>query len=300
MGSTELITPAGTGRKGKGVMHQEKEATALGELAQEQCKSSSGGFIAPGTESPAPSEDRAAKIERLKSGFTLCKPQGSFLWPDMTTLTPHSQVVVQLEDLITVHTPPSVSSTSPKQSRYLFAPPSQTHIPHRTSPVRPLAEKRPVTIPQSTASTTPITCPLLDQMTHFRYENSSISTSTTTTKTPLVNLNEPLNTNQTDDYGMFCGSQSHAQAFPYPVTYQRRHHQNIAMPSLGPTKKGTMSRWEEGDRRKGMIRYCERCEQQRGCSSASSIASSSLPMGMGAWLALATSKASVEHKSKRG
>ncbi|KAJ6705805.1 PROTEIN DYAD [Salix purpurea] len=300
MGSTESITAAGTGRKGKGVMHQEKEATALGELAQEQCKSSSGGFIAPGTESPAPSEDRAAKIERLKSGFTLCKPQGSFLWPDMTTLTPHSQVVVQLEDLITVHTPPSVSSTSPKQSRYLFAPPSQSHIPHRTSPVRPLAEKRPVTIPQSTASTTPITCPLLDQMTHFRYENNSISTSTTTTKTPLVNLNEPLNTNQTDDYGLFCESQSHAQAFPYPVTYQRRHHQNIAMPSLGPTKKGTMSRWEEGDRRKGMIRYCERCEQQRGCSSASSIASSSLPMGMGAWLALATSKASVEHKSKRG
>ncbi|KAJ6388914.1 hypothetical protein OIU77_027292 [Salix suchowensis] len=300
MGSTESITPAGTGRKGKGVMRQEKDATALGELAQEQCKSSSGGFIAPGTESPAPSEDRAAKIERLKSGFTLCKPQGSFLWPDMTTLTPHSQVVVQLEDLITVHTPPSVSSTSPKQSRYLFAPPSQTHIPHRTSPVRPLAERRPVTIPQSTASTTPITCPLLDQMTHFRYENSSISTSTTTTKTPLVNLNEPLNTNQTDDYGLFCGSQSHAQAFPYPVTYQRRHHQNIAMPSLGPTEKGTMSRWEEGDRRKGMIRYCERCEQQRGCSSASSIASSSLPMGMGAWLALATSKASVEHKSKRG
>ncbi|KAB5564340.1 hypothetical protein DKX38_004394 [Salix brachista] len=270
MGSTESITPARTGRKGKGVMHQEKEATALGELAQEQCKSSSGGFIAPGTESPAPSEDRAAKIERLKSGFTLCKPQGSFLWPDMTTLTPHSQVVVQLEDLITVHTPPSVSSTSPKQSRYLFAPPSQTHIPHRTSPVRPLAEKRPVTIPQSTASTTSITCPLLDQMTHFRYENSSISTSTTTTKTPLVNLNEPLNTNQTDDYGLFCGSQSHAQAFPYPVTYQRRHHENIVMPS------------------------------QRGCSSASSIASSSLPMGMGAWLALATSKASVEHKSKRG
>ncbi|KAJ6703799.1 PROTEIN DYAD [Salix viminalis] len=276
MGSTESITPAGTGRKGKGVMHQEKEATALGESAQEQCKPSSGGFIAPGTESPAPSEDRAAKIERLKS----CGP----------TRRPHYSAHTSLSVL-------HVTKTIPLP---LCSSLSNPYTPHRTSPVRPLAEKRPVTIPQSTASTTPITCPLLDQMTHFRYENSSISTSTTTTKTPLVNLNEPLNTNQTDDYGLFCGSQSHAQAFPYPVTYHRRHHQNIAMPSLGPTKKGTMSRWEEGDRRKGMIRYCERCEQQRGCSSASSIASSSLPMGMGAWLALATSKASVEHKSKRG
>ncbi|KAH8513673.1 hypothetical protein H0E87_006804 [Populus deltoides] len=307
MGSTESITAAGTGRKGKGVMHQEKEATVLGESAQEQCKSSSGGIIAPRTESPAPTEDRAAKIERLKSGFRICKPQGSFLWPDMTTLTPHPQVVVLLEDLIAVQTPPSVSSTTPKQSHFLFAPPSQTHTPHRTFPVKPLAERRPVTIPQSTAATTPTTCPPLDQMTHSQYENSSISTATTittTTKTPLINLNEPLNTNQTDDYGLFYGSQSHAEASPHPVTYQRRHHQNvttsIAMPSLGPTKKGMMSQWEEGDRRKGMIRYCEQCEQQQGCSSASSIASSSLPMGKGTWLALATSKASVEQKSKRG
>ena len=239
MGSTESIMPAGTGRKGKGVMHQEKEATVLGESAQEQCKSSSGGIIPPRTESPAPTEDRAAKIERLKSGFRICKPQGSFLWPDMTTLTPHPQVVVLLEDLIAVQTPPSVSSTTPKQSHFLFAPPSQTHTPHRTFPVKPLAERRPVTIPQSTAATTPTTCPPLDQMTHSQYENSSISTSTTittTTKTPLINLNEPLNTNQTDDYGLFYGSQSHAEASPHPVTYQRRHHQNvttsIAMPSV--------------------------------------------------------------------
>jgi hypothetical protein len=75
---------------------------------------------------------------------------------------------------------------------------------------------------------------------------------------------------------------------------------SVCFTQLGPTKKGMMSQWEEGDRRKGMIRYCEQCEQQQGCSSASSIASSSLPMGKGTWLALATSKASVEHKSKRG
>lgn len=234
MGSTESTTPAGSGRKGKEVMHQEKEAMVLGELAQEQCQSS-GGNIPPTTKSAAPTEDRAAKIERLKSGFRICKPQGSFLWPDMTTSTPHPQGKVQLQDLIAVHTPPSVSSTSPKQSYLLFTP----HGPRHTSPVKASAERRPVTISQSTPATTPITFPPLDRMIHNQYEKSSISTSTTITntiKTPLINLNEPLNTNQTDDYGLFYGSQSHAEASPHPVTYQRRHHQNvttsIAMPSV--------------------------------------------------------------------
>jgi hypothetical protein len=242
MGSTESTTPAGSGRKGKEVMHQEKEAMVLGELAQEQCQSS-GGNIPPTTKSAAPTEDRAAKIERLKSGFRICKPQGSFLWPDMTTSTPHPQGKVQLQDLIAVHTPPSVSSTSPKQSYLLFTP----HGPRHTSPVKASAERRPVTISQSTPATTPITFPPLDRMIHNQYEKSSISTSTTITntiKTPLINLNEPLNTNQTDDYGLLCWSHSHAhahahahaQSSPYPVTYQRRHHQDltttIAMPRV--------------------------------------------------------------------
>ncbi|KAI5601788.1 hypothetical protein POPTR_001G126901v4 [Populus trichocarpa] len=308
MGSTESTTPAGSGRKGKEVMHQEKEAMVLGELAQEQCQSS-GGNIPPTTKSAAPTEDRAAKIERLKSGFRICKPQGSFLWPDMTTSTPHPQGEVQLQDLIAVHTPPSVSSTSPKQSYLLFTP----HGPRHTSPVKASAERRPVTISQSTPATTPITFPPLDRMIHNQYEKSSISTSTTITntiKTPLINLNEPLNTNQTDDYGLLCWSHSHAhahahaQSSPYPVTYQRRHHQDltttIAMPRLGPTKKEMMSQWEEGNPRKGMIRNCEQPQQQMGCSGASSIASSSMSTEVGTWLALASSKPSVEHKSKRG
>ena len=153
----------------------------------------------------------------------------------MTTSTPHRQVAAHLQDLIAVHTPPSVSSTSPKQSYLLFTPPSQTHGPRQASPVKASAERWSVIIPQSTDAKTPITCSSLDRMIHNQYEKSSISTSTTinsTIKTPLINLNEPLNTNQTDDCGFFCGSQSHAQAFPYPVTYQRRHHQNIAMPSV--------------------------------------------------------------------
>ncbi|KAH8521668.1 hypothetical protein H0E87_002645 [Populus deltoides] len=305
MGSTESTTPAGSARKGKEVMHQEKEAMVLGELAQEQCQSS-GGNIPPTTKSAAPTEDRAAKIERLKSGFRICKPQGSFLWPDMTTSTPHPQGAVQLQDLIAVHTPPSVSSTSPKQSYLLFTP----HGPRHTSPVKASAERRPVTISQSTASTTPITSPPLDRMIHNQYEKSSISTSTTITttiKTPLINLNEPLNTNQTDDYGLLCWSHSHAhaQTSPYPDTYQRRHHQDltttIAMPRLGPTKKEMLSQWEEGNPRKGMIRNCEQPpQQQMGCSCASSIASSSMSTEVGTWLPLASSKPSVEHKSKRG
>ncbi|KAJ6962744.1 protein DYAD-like [Populus alba x Populus x berolinensis] len=290
MGSTESTTPAGSGRKGKEVMHQEKEAMVLGELAQEQCQSS-GGNIPPTTKSAAPTEDRAAKIERLKSGFRVCKPQGSFLWPDMTTSTPHPQGAVQLQDLIAVHTPPSVSSTSPKQSYLLFTP----HGPRHTSPVKASAERRPVTISRSTAATTPITFPPLDRMIHNQYEKSNISTSTTITntiKTPLINLNEPLDTNQTDDYGLLCWSHSHAHAQDLTTT--------IAMPSLGPTKKERMGQWEEGDPRKGMIRNCEQPQQQMGCSRASSIASSSMSMEVGTWLALASSKPSAEHKSKRG
>ncbi|KAJ6426796.1 hypothetical protein OIU84_022397 [Salix udensis] len=289
----ELTTPAGSGRKGKEVIYREKEAMVLGELAQEQCQSSAGGNISPTTKSAAPPEDRTAKIERLKSGFRICKPQGSFLWPDMITSTPHPQVAAHLQDLIAVHTPPSVSSTSPKQSYLLFTPPSQTHGPRQASPVMASAERRSVIVPQSTASMRRAAFPLL-------------LPSTPLSKPALINLNEPLNTTQTDDYGLFCWSHSHAnaQTSPCPVTYQRRHHQNltttIAMPSLGPTKKEMMNQWEEGDPRKGMIRNCEQPQQQMRCSSASSIASSSMSMEVGTWLALASSKPSVEHKSKRG
>lgn len=209
--SLESTPPTVTGREIKGVVHHKKEAMASGELQQEHCKS------------PAPKEDKVAKIERLKSGFRICKPQGSFLWPNMAISAPHG--VVQLEDLFAVPTPPSVSSTSAKKS-HLLSPSSPRHGPHPTSPAKPLAEKGPVTIPLSTVVTRPISSPPLE-ITHAHFEkssNTSISTTTFTTKTPLINLNEPLD-NQSDDNG-FCGSQSHSHTSPYPVTYQRRHHQN--------------------------------------------------------------------------
>jgi hypothetical protein len=75
---------------------------------------------------------------------------------------------------------------------------------------------------------------------------------------------------------------------------------SVCFTQLGPTKKEMMSQWEEGNPRKGMIRNCEQPQQQMGCSGASSIASSSMSTEVGTWLALASSKPSVEHKSKRG
>ncbi|PIN07034.1 hypothetical protein CDL12_20403 [Handroanthus impetiginosus] len=102
-------------------------------------------------EKPAPgsaAEEKAAKIQRLKSGFRICKPQGTFLWPNMVKDNNNSssinstssskmmspQVVVQVE----VPTPPSVSSSTAS------TPPQ---LPYQSaSLVKPLAEKRPVTV----------------------------------------------------------------------------------------------------------------------------------------------------------
>ncbi|BFG23034.1 hypothetical protein CerSpe_093080 [Prunus speciosa] len=35
-------------------------------------------------------ENKAAKIQKLRSGFRICRPQGSFLWPNMGISTPPS------------------------------------------------------------------------------------------------------------------------------------------------------------------------------------------------------------------
>ncbi|KAL8539537.1 hypothetical protein ACS0TY_001227 [Phlomoides rotata] len=126
-------------------------------------------------------EEKAAKIKRLKSGFRICKPQGTFLWPDMVKdinssnscssnmMSTTQQVFVQVE----VPTPPSVSSST------AAAPPLYHH--HYQPPVvKPVAEKRAVTVTVSTLSKVP------------NYD--SISTTTT----PLVDLNDaPPNINAT-------------------------------------------------------------------------------------------------------
>ncbi|KAL0292994.1 UNVERIFIED_CONTAM: protein DYAD [Sesamum calycinum] len=126
----------------------------------------------------AAAEEKAAKIQRLKSGFRICKPQGTFLWPNMVKdnnninsscskiLSP--QVVVQVE----VPTPPSVSSSTAS------APP-QLPYTHSPSVVKPLAEKRAVTV---TVSSIP------------NHEDGAKNYSTTTTAS--INLNDaPSNPN---------------------------------------------------------------------------------------------------------
>ncbi|KAL3645178.1 hypothetical protein CASFOL_010358 [Castilleja foliolosa] len=87
--------------------------------------------------------EKAAKIERMKSGFRICKPQGTFLWPNMvkdndyinitnkSSSSGSNQVMVQVE----VPTPPSVNSSTAA----LAQPPHQLLV-------KPLAEKRAVKV----------------------------------------------------------------------------------------------------------------------------------------------------------
>jgi hypothetical protein len=130
-------------------------------------------------------EDKAAKIERLKSGFRICKPQGTFLWPNMA-MSPHSSVV-HLEDLLVVRTPPS--ATSATSAAHLLLPCNPA------SPVKPLAERLPVSNAGILISPPP-----------------PPETPQTTFKGCVINLNEPPQI-QHSDAGL-CGT----------ITYQRRHH----------------------------------------------------------------------------
>lgn len=142
----------------------------------------------------AAAEGKAAKIERLKSGFRICKPQGTFLWPNMARDNNHNnrnmsspQVVVQVEDLFAVPTPPSVSSSSASAPPMLPYPASVSHSQHQhhpASPVKPLAERRGVTVTVSTVSES------------SRYEDvyhhkcSTTTTTTTNKTTTMINLND--------------------------------------------------------------------------------------------------------------
>ncbi|PQQ04318.1 hypothetical protein Pyn_31231 [Prunus yedoensis var. nudiflora] len=91
-----------------------------GEQEEEEDKLEGGDNNAAAT---ATHEDKAAKIQRLRSGFRICRPQGSFLWPNMG-----------------ISTPPSASSTS---ATHLIPIPPQPQ-PQPGSPVKPVAERRPV------------------------------------------------------------------------------------------------------------------------------------------------------------
>ncbi|KAH6754835.1 hypothetical protein C2S53_019968 [Perilla frutescens var. hirtella] len=85
------------------------------------------------TQRAAEAEEKAAKIQRLRSGFRICKPQGTFLWPNM------------------VPTPPSVSSSIvPPQLPSVCG--SHHYHQYQPPPVKPLAGKRAATVTVSTLS----------------------------------------------------------------------------------------------------------------------------------------------------
>ncbi|KAK7313831.1 hypothetical protein VNO77_39033 [Canavalia gladiata] len=91
-------------------------------------------------------KDKAAKIERLKSGFQICKPPGTFVWPNLG-VSPH--VVANLDDLTLVRTPSSVSSSTTSAPKLVSTSQTQDLLlltPNPPSPIKPLAERRPVSI----------------------------------------------------------------------------------------------------------------------------------------------------------
>lgn len=85
-------------------------------------------------------EDKAAKIERLRSSFKICKPQGTSMWPDMS-MSPKG--MVHQTNSFLVPTPPSVSSSNKSASRLVLHTPNG-HSPG--SPLKPLAERRAINI----------------------------------------------------------------------------------------------------------------------------------------------------------
>ncbi|KAI3432149.1 uncharacterized protein J3R85_007542, partial [Psidium guajava] len=158
-------------------------------------------------------EDKTAKIERLKSGFRICKPQGTFLWPSSsssTTPSPPSELVLRLHDLLVSPTPPSVSSST-------TSPPL---LP--TSPVKLLAEKRPVTLTILPTPATPPTHPRSVPMISPR---------------SFLNLNEvPTNPNIGDCNRLYSGiSNDNSDSIPSnssaALTYKRRQHSSVLTPS---------------------------------------------------------------------
>lgn len=181
------------------VDQKNKQALLTSDVKQEDGKQ--GGNNIKTTTKAIP-EERTAKIERQRSGFKICKPQGTFLWPNMGMSPRHDKAVVQLEDLFWIPTPPSVSSSTALSSpRHLLSPLSEFG-PIPNSPIKPLPERRPVTVTMTAAVTEPSHPLPLEIKTQFEKNTSTavISTNTTSTKTSDINLNE----------------------VPYPLTYQRR------------------------------------------------------------------------------
>ncbi|WJX92664.1 hypothetical protein P8452_74271 [Trifolium repens] len=127
-------------------------------------------------------EDRAAKIRRLKSGFQICKPRGTFKWPNMS-MSPH--VVDNLDEHTMVLTPGAASTSTTSPPKLISK--SQTHnlplsLPCPSSPVKPLAERRAVSTTTLAHVSRPFSPPL-------GIPKSTINT-TITKSSSSINLNE--------------------------------------------------------------------------------------------------------------
>ncbi|KAK9181545.1 hypothetical protein WN944_024682 [Citrus x changshan-huyou] len=201
-------------------------------------------------------EEKVAKIERLKSGFTMCKPQGSFLWPNMAMYPQPNKVVAQLEDLFLIPTPQSVSSSTASSSAHHLLPPLSNSNPLPNCPVKPKAERRPVTVALTAAVTKP-THPLPPgTMSQFETITSTgVITTDTSTKPSMIDLNE----------------------MPCPHTYQRRNQNETVttnvIPCFGAPVKDSEISQSEQDERKEVLRECD--QKQKGSSSSTSLSSSS-------------------------
>lgn len=124
------VSTAGRGEKAEGETKEGKEVEEA-SVGEDERKQKGGSKTA----------EKAAIIQRLKSGFRLCKPQGTFLWPSSTAVP--CGTVVQVEDLLALPTPPSVSSSSTTSPPLpLPVPPPPPLRPSQPiSPVKPLAKK---------------------------------------------------------------------------------------------------------------------------------------------------------------
>lgn len=131
-------------------------------------------------------DERVAKIERLKSGFTMCKPRGSLVWPNKAMFPQPNKVVAQLEDLFLIPTTQSVSSSTASSSPHHFLSPLSNSRPLPNRPVKPIPERRPVTVTLTAAVTKP-THPLPPE-TISQIEtitSTGVSTTDTSTKTSM-------------------------------------------------------------------------------------------------------------------
>uniref|UniRef100_A0A803LV59 PTC1-like winged helix-turn-helix domain-containing protein n=2 Tax=Chenopodium quinoa TaxID=63459 RepID=A0A803LV59_CHEQI len=113
---------------------KDKKRTVINEDENLKTKEKELIKVPPKLRTPSPKSSPAATEKKeknrkqiLKSGFRICKPLGTFLWPSQMgsfSSSASSQVLVHLEDLLGYPTPPSsVSSSSSKPPSYLFPPP---------------------------------------------------------------------------------------------------------------------------------------------------------------------------------